>query len=61
MKNIKKTKQTFTSIFVFELLTYILFTSKDLITKIAVILFIVFSLGLFFKNILMLGKKKLLK
>ena len=36
MKNINKTKQTFTSLFVLGLLTYILFNTKDLITIIFV-------------------------
>ena len=58
MKNINKTKQTFTSLFVFGLLTYILFNTKDLITIIVIIPFLIFSIGLFLKNIfLMLGKK----
>jgi len=62
MKNVKFTKRTFTSIFVFGLLTYILFSSNDLITKIVIIPFIVFSLGLFLKNIfLLLGKKNIAK
>ena len=62
MKNIDKTKQTFTSFFVFVLLTYILFNTKDLITIIVVIPFFIFSLGLFLKNIfLIFGKKYLAK
>jgi len=62
MKNLKFTKQTFTSIFVFGLLIYILFSSNDLVSKIVVIPFTVFSLGLFLKNIfLMLDKKNLAK
>lgn len=60
MKNINKTKQTFTSLFVLGLLTYILFNTKDLITIIVVIPFLIFSLGLFLKNIfLMLDKKSI--
>ena len=58
MRNIKFSKQTLTSLFVFGLLTYILFNTKDLITIIVVIPFLIFSLGLFLKNIfLILGKK----
>jgi len=60
MKNINKIQQTFTSLFVFGLLTYIIFNTKDLITIIFVIPFIVFSLGLFLKNIfLMIGQKSI--
>ena len=60
MKNINKTKQNFTSIFVFGLLAYILFNTKDLMTIIVVIPFLIFSLGLFLKNIfLMMGKKSI--
>ena len=62
MKNINKTKQTFTSLFVFGLLTYILFNSNDLLTKIIIIPFIVFSLGFFLKNVcLILGKVNMAK
>lgn len=62
MKNIRNSKQTLTSIIVFIMLTNILFNSKDFITKLVVIPFIVFSLGYFLKNIfLMLGKKSLAK
>lgn len=59
MKNIK---QTITALIVFVLLTYILFNSSDLLTKVVIIPFIVFSLGLFFKNIcLILGKVQIAK
>lgn len=59
MKNIK---QTITTLIVFVLLTYILFNSSDLLTKVVIIPFIVFSLGLFFKNIcLILGKVQIAK
>ena len=59
MKNIK---QTITALIVFVLLTYILFNSSNLLTKVVIIPFIVFSLGLFFKNIcLILGKVQIAK
>ena len=60
MKNVRFAKQTITSLLVFGILTYILFNSKDLITIIVTIPFLIFSLGLFLKNIfLMLDKKSI--
>ena len=62
IKNIKNIKQTTTALAVFGLLTYILFNSNDLLTRVVIIPFIIFSLGLFFKNIcLILEKTKLAK
>lgn len=59
MKNIKFKNKTIISLFVFGILMYIFFNTKDLLTKIVVIPFIFFSLGIFLKNIfLMLGKTK---
>jgi len=59
MKNIK---QTITALIVFVLLTYILFNSSNLLTKVVIIPFIVFSLVLYFKNIcLILGKVQIAK
>lgn len=60
MKFMKNTKQTFTSFLVFVLLTYILFNTNDLLTIIVVIPFLVFSLGLFLKNIFLVFEKKYL-
>lgn len=60
MKSIKNIKQTTTALIVFVLLTYILFNSSDLLTKVVIIPFIIFSIGLFLKNIsLILGKVKI--
>ena len=62
MKNRRFKQQTLTSFFVFCLLTYILFNTKDLITIIVVIPFLIFSSGLFLKNIfLTLDKKSIAK
>ena len=62
MKSIKNIKQTTTALIIFVLLIYILFNSKDLITKIVIIPFIAYSLGIFLKNIcLILGKVKIAK
>ena len=62
MKSIKNIKQTFTAIFVFGLLICVLFNSNDLLTKIVIIPFIVFCLGLSLKNVcLILGKINMAK
>ena len=58
MKNLRFTKQTITSILVFGILTYILFNTKDWMTKIVIIPFLIFSLGLFLKNIFLMLKKR---
>ena len=60
--NINFIKQTITAIIVIIILTYFLFTSKDLITKIIIIPFFTFSFSFFLKNIfLILGKKNIAK
>lgn len=56
--NIKFIKQTITAIIVIIILTYFLFTSKDLITKIIIIPFLTFSLAFFLKNIFLILRKK---
>lgn len=62
MKNVMFSKQTVTSLVVFLVLVYVLFNTNDFITRVVVIPFIVFSLGLFLKNIfLMLKKEKFAK
>lgn len=62
MRNLRFTKQTTTSLLVFGMLLYILFNTKDLITIIVTIPFLVFSLGFFLKNIfLMLEKRNIAK
>ena len=58
MENIKFTKQTFSSVIIFGILTYILFNTNDLITKIVVIPFLIFSLGLFLKNMFLILEKR---
>lgn len=58
MKNIRYTKQTITSLLVFGILAYILFNTKDLITIIVTIPFLIFSLGLFLKNIFLILEKR---
>jgi len=58
MKKIRSKNQTLTSILVFVLLTHILFNTKDLMTRIVIIPFQVFSLGLFLKNIFIIFGKR---
>lgn len=60
--NLKYIKQTITSVIISEFLSYVLITTKDLLTRIVVIPFLIFSISLFIKNIcLMLNKNKLSK
>ena len=58
MKNVMFSKQTITSLVVFFILISILFNADDFITRVVVIPFIVFSLGLFLKNIFLMLKKE---
>ena len=58
MKNLRFTKQTIKSILVFGILAYTLLNTKDWMTKIVIIPFLVFSLGLFLKNIFLMLKKR---
>ena len=58
--NIRLIKQCITSLVVFAFLTYILIKTKDLLTRIIVIPFIVFSLSFFIEKILIIFNKKTL-
>lgn len=58
MKNIWFTKQTITSFLVAGILTYILLNTKDFITKIVIIPFLIFSLSLFLKYIFIIFEKR---
>ena len=60
--NLKNIKQTITSVIVSGLLCYILISTKDLLTIIVIIPFLIFSISLFTKNIcLMMNKRKVAK
>ena len=58
MKKIGFIKQTITAVVVFLLLMYILFNSNDLMTRLIIIPFLIFSLGFFFKSIFLILKKE---
>ena len=59
---IKFIKKTVTSLIVFTILSYFLITTKDLLTRIFIIPFLIFSIGMFTRNIfLILNKNKLVK
>jgi len=57
---IRLIKQCITSLIAFGFLTYILITTKDMLTRIIVIPFIVFSLSFFIEKILIIFNKKTL-
>ena len=60
--DLRKIKQAITSVIVLGLLSYILISTKDLLTIIVVIPFLIFAISLFTKNIcLMMNKKKVAK
>ena len=60
--NLRNIKQTIITAIVSGLLSYILISTKDLLTRIVVIPFLIFSISLFIKNIcLMINKKKVAK
>ena len=56
--NIRYIKQSITALIVFGILTYILLTTKDLLTRIIIIPFIVFSLSFFIEKVLLIFEKK---
>ena len=58
--NIRYIKQSITALIVFGLLTYILITTKDLLTRIVTIPFIIFSLSFFIEKVLLIFNKKLI-
>lgn len=57
--NIKYIRKSITALIIFVLLTYILITTKDLLTRIVIIPFIVFSLSFFIEKVLLIFNKKL--
>ena len=60
MNHVKKTKDTISAIFIIGLLSYVFIETEDSLTRIIVIPFILFALGVLCKNIcLMLNKRKL--
>jgi len=60
--NLRNIKQTITAAIVLGLLSYILISTKDLLTIIVVIPFLIFAISLFTKNIcLMMNQKKVAK
>ena len=60
--NIGFVKKTIMALIVSIFLSYILITTKDLLTRIVVIPFLIFGISLFIKNICLIFKKtKLLK
>ena len=60
--NIGFVKKTIMALIVSIFLSYILITTKDLLTRIVVIPFLIFEISLFIKNICLIFKKtKLLK
>lgn len=59
MNKVRGSKDTVSSIIIIGLLSYVFIKTEDLLTRIIVIPFILFALGVFFKNIcLMLNKRK---
>ena len=60
--NLRNIKQTITAIITSIFLSYILITTKDLLTRIVVIPFLFFGISFFIKNVcIMFNKKKLAK
>lgn len=60
--NLRNIKQTITAAIASVLLGYIFITTKDLLTRIVVIPFLIFGISLFTKNIcLMMNKKNIAK
>jgi len=60
--NLNNIKKTITAIIVSVLLSYVLITTKDLLTRIIVIPFLLFAISFFIRNIcIMFNKKKLAK
>ena len=57
MKKIGFIRQTITSFVVFLLMMYILFNSNNLMTRLIIIPFLIFSLGIVLKNIFLILKK----
>lgn len=58
--DIRYIKKSITSAVIFGILTYILITTKDLITKIVVIPFLIFSLSFFIEKVLLIFNKNVL-